>query len=217
MGERLRYVVVRGRRGGRGEIEWDGVEALRDFRFPWEGRAGLPTEFRACWDEGGLDFRFWCGEDEMVVGEGEDERERARGSCRAEIFVAGSADLEPYYGFEMSPAGDLLSFCGRPYRQFEEGWRLEGWEWRGWVEGGGYVVEGRLPARLLAGLGMGEGRGGDARLVAGGRCLAGLFRAAFRRDEEGRVVPGWMSWVDPGTERPDFHVAGAFGFLVLSP
>jgi hypothetical protein len=210
MGELFRYVAVRGRRDGRGEIVWEGVEGLQDFRFPWEGRDGLPTEFRACWDEGGLDFRFWCGEDKLVLGEGVDEAERARGSCRAEIFLAGSAELLPYYGFEMSPAGDLLSFRGRPYRQFEEGWRCEGLSWRGWVEGDGYVVEGRLEAALLAGLGLGE----ESRLRDGVRCLMGLFRAAYRR-EEGRVVPGWMSWVDPETARPDFHVASAFGELVL--
>jgi hypothetical protein len=45
--------------------------------------------------------------------------------------------------------------------------------------------------------------------------FAGVYRAEFSRKPRGDVHFGWMSWVDPQTPKPDFHVASSFGVFEL--
>jgi hypothetical protein len=47
------------------------------------------------------------------------------------------------------------------------------------------------------------------------RWRAGLFRADFAPGKPD--APDWITWIDARTPQPDFHVAGAFGTLVLGP
>ena len=70
----------------------------------------------------------------------------------------------------------------------------------------GYVVEGSIPHETFKALGL-------PSLVAGERMQVGVFRAEFSRGGDGRIVEEWISWVRPGTEKPDFHVSSAFGWF----
>ena len=75
---------------------------------------------------------------------------------------------------------------------------------------------------------------GFPRLRPGAKIRCGLFRAEFDHDRSGRPVvqrpsihngglrfdgpppiENWMSWVDPRTVEPDFHVPTAFGWLEI--
>jgi hypothetical protein len=77
---------------------------------------------------------------------------------------------------------------------------------------------------------------GFPQLKPGGRLRWGLFRAEFSHDRSGRPVvhresvhnrgrqldgpppiEEWMSWVDPKTEEPDFHVPTSLGLLEVVP
>jgi hypothetical protein len=70
----------------------------------------------------------------------------------------------------------------------------------------GYRVELALPATSLQKLGL--------SLASGTRWRLGLFRANFPSGGLS-VAPTWVTWVDAGTPEADFHVAGAFGEVVL--
>ena len=45
--------------------------------------------------------------------------------------------------------------------------------------------------------------------------IAGLFRAEFSGDGGCGHLENWISWIDPKTDSPDFHVSSAFGTLKL--
>ncbi len=199
----LRHPV---RRCERNAPDWERAPVLRDFRFPWENRPAPATEFRALHDGECLYFRFDCVDTDLVLADG-DARARVLGSDRVELFFAADLRLDPYHCFEMEPRGSVLAYRGRFHRQFD-------WDWQGpdlhlqtRLGRAEYRVQGRLPLAELRAWGVLRPGSGDL--------LTGVHRGEFCHGSDGTVQPGWMTWVDPQTERPDFHVPTAFGVLEL--
>jgi hypothetical protein len=188
-------------------LDWTEAELLTDFTFPWEETPPPTTEFRALWTEERFHFRFDCADHDLVFGEGDTPAQRALDSDRVEIFLTPELALDPYYGFEMSPRGDLLAYRARSYRQFDRDWSCAGFEFSGRVEERGYSVEGTITMEALRTLHVLKP---DAR-----EFLAGVYRAEFSRNADGTIHQGWMPWVNPHTERPDFHVPSSFGVFEL--
>src|SRR5690606_6118360 len=111
---------------------------------------------------------------------------------------------------EVDPMGRVLDYRASFYRKFDYGWHwpkgqltLEA-EWN--TEG--YIVELNIGLDSLRDLGI----------LRNGRIGAGIFRgdckALGNPGGEGPKI-NWISWIDPGTEFPDFHVPSAFGELIL--
>ena len=48
------------------------------------------------------------------------------------------------------------------------------------------------------------------------RLLFGLYRAEFSRKADGAVDEAWISWKQPDSETPDFHIPSSFGALLIS-
>lgn len=204
-----RYQVRAASRESEGELNWPSATCLTDFAFPWETTPAAPTEFRALWSEERLHFRFDCRDDDLVLGVGATEKERVLGSDRVEIFLAPDLGLEPYFCLEMAPSGDSYVYRARTYRQFDDDFAIAGLKVTSTIseERSRYRVEGSLPLAALRELGV---------LKAGARELfAGVYRAEFSRKPSGDVHFGWMSWVDPQTPKPDFHVPSSFGVFEL--
>jgi hypothetical protein len=192
----------------RGSVpDWSTAELLNDFSFPWEERTIPFTEFRALWNAESLFFRFDCVEEDLVLGEGTTSAERVLGSDRVEIFLTPDLTLNPYYGFEMEPRGEVLAYLARHYRQFDRDWTCQGFEFSANAEARRYNVEGSFSLDLLRSLNI---------LQPGLREFhAGVYRAVFSHNPDGSVHQGWMAWVDPKTEKPDFHVPASFGVFEL--
>lgn len=198
-----RYVV---HRCPPGIVSCESAAVLRDFRFPWEMRPAPATEFRALHDGTQVHFCFDCADEDLVLAEG-DARERVLGSDRVELFFAADARLDPYQCFEMEPRGGVLAYRGRFHRQFDWNWQGPDLHVQSSVGDGRYQVCGRLPLEVL--------RDWEVLRPGSNEVLAGVHRAEFSHRPDGSVQPGWMTWVDPQTERPDFHVPSAFGLWVL--
>lgn len=190
-----------------GVIDWSRATCLTDFGFPWEATTPAPTEFRALWSPERLHFRFDCRDDELVLGAGDTEKERLLGSDRVEIFFTPDLGLSPYYCLEMAPSGDTYGYRARTYRQFDDDFSWQGLELAHGVDGNRYWVEGRLPLASLRELRVLKA---DAK-----EFFAGVYRAEFSHLPNGEVHFGWMSWADPKTATPDFHVPGSFGVFEL--
>jgi hypothetical protein len=191
----------------RGVIDWSLATCLSDFSFPWEATAPPPSEFRALWTPERLHFRFDCRDDELLLGTGASEKERVLGSDRVEIFVTPDLGLAPYFCLEMAPSGDTYGYRARTYRQFDDDFAWPGLELSHRIAGDRYSVEGSLPLASLRELGVLKAEAKEF--------FAGLYRADFSRRPDGSVHFGWMSWVDPQTSTPDFHVPSSFGVLEL--
>ncbi len=193
----------------RGALDWSAATPLTDFGFPWESRAAPSTEFRALWNDERLYFRFDCVDEDLVLGAGATAKARVLGSDRVELFFTPALELNPYFCVEMAPNGDVYSYRAKTYREFDDDFAWQGLELsqRIDVPRAGYAVTGSLPLATLRALGV---------LKVGAReLLVGIYRAEFSHEPGGGVHFGWMSWVDPRTEKPDFHVASSFGVFEL--
>jgi len=189
-------------------VDWPFAEPLTDFRFPWEATPAPHTEFRALRVAERLHFRFDCVDADLVLGAGDTAKERVLASDRVEIFLTPELELNPYYCLEMEPRGDIHAYRARTYRKFEDEFRWHGLELSVNIDGSRYSVEGSLPLATLGSLGV---------LKPNARELfAGVYRAEFSHRPDGSVHFGWMSWVDPATDTPDFHVPSSFGIFELT-
>lgn len=199
-----RYQV---RRGSESSLDWSATDVLADFTFPWENRPAPKTEFRALWDETHLHFRFDCQDDDLVLPDGPTAKDRALGSDRVEIFFAPDLNLKPYFCLEMTPKADVLAYEARFYREINWDWRCEGLQIDAHIENNHYSVSGSIPLNTLRVL----------KVLCSHEIFAGIYRAEFHHEPDGSVHSGWMPWVNPNTERPDFHVPASFGILELMP
>jgi len=191
----------------RGTLDWSAATPLTDFGFPWESTAAPSTDFRALWDEQRLHFRFECVDMDLVLGAGATVKERVLGSDRVELFFTPELELNPYFCVEMAPNGDVYSYRAKTYRQFDDDFVWQGLEVSSRIDGTRYAVSGSLPLATLRALGV---------LKPGAReLLVGAYRAEFSHEPAGGVHFGWMSWLDPRTEKPDFHVPSSFGVFEL--
>jgi hypothetical protein len=185
------------------EPAWQHSHSLRHFRFPWSERPAPSTQFRAVADGTRLYFAFEAEDDDVVVATNFGGEHTVDREDRVEIFFARDAALEGYYCLEIDPLGRVHDYAARHYRRFDSDWTCQGLRAAGRIRPGGYVVEGSLP---LATLSECLGR----PIEPGSMLRIGLFRAEFRRDTQGDANDNWLSWVQPGTATPDFHVASAF-------
>ena len=190
------------------ELDWSTAELLDDFSFPWQAGPAPRTEFRALHDDEQLYFCFECIDDDLVLAEGESVRERVVGSDRVEIFFTPELSLNPYYCLEMAPRAEVLAYRCRLYRQFEWDWQCAGLVVGAKIDGRSYSVEGRLPLETLRAL--------DVLKPGAREIYAGVYRGEFSHQPDGSVHFGWMPWVNPHTEKPDFHVPESFGRFVLA-
>lgn len=190
-----------------GSPDWSTAARLTDFAFPWEERATPPTEFRALWGGERLHFRFDCVNEDWVLGSGETEKERVLASDRVEMFLAPELALNPYFCLEMEPRGAVYAYRARSYRKFDDDFYCAGLEVSASIGASRYTVLGSLPLATLRTLGV--LRPGDREF------FAGVHRAEFSHATDGSVHAGWMSWVDPKTALPDFHVPSSFGVFEL--
>jgi hypothetical protein len=200
-----RYLVHQSKESG--HLDWSAANCLTDFTFPWEEREAPLTEFRALWTEEMLHFRFDCIDDDLVLGEGANAMEKVIDSDRVEIFLAPSLDLNPYYGLEMDPRGEVLDYAARFHRQMEWDWCCDTLKLTTHIEGNRYSVEGSLPLATLREL--------EVLKPGTTEFFAGVYRGEFSHRPDGSVHQGWIAWVDPKTETPDFHVPSSFGVFEL--
>ncbi|MCB1237964.1 MAG: carbohydrate-binding family 9-like protein [Verrucomicrobiae bacterium] len=198
---------VRNCHGFFADVPWETADVLANFAFPWEDRPAPRTEFRALWDAECLLFRFDCEDDDLVLADGADAKEKVIGSDRAEIFFAPDLSLDPYFALEMDPRGEVLDYEARHHRRMNWDWTFPHLTLRAEIAGAGYTVKGTIPLQTLR----------DLHVLKPGASefFAGVFRAEFSHRDDGDVHQGWMAWVDPKTETPDFHVPSAFGVFEL--
>lgn len=187
-------------------IDWSNSNLLTNFISPWRD-ASANTTFRALWDQDYFYFRFDVEEENILIYRKEDAEQEVVGSERVEIFFRKDDQLDPYYCLEMDAAGRKFDNKVSYYRQYNPEWS--------WPEGeiqiqaernhAGYFLMGKISLNSLKELG----------LIKENKLQAGLFRGRCLKAGGGDSSFHWISWVNPETEKPDFHVASSFGELVL--
>jgi cellulose/xylan binding protein with CBM9 domain len=207
------------------EADWGLAAVEKRFVFPWKAGPAPDTEFRALCDASNLYFYFRVRDADIVVLDRLRDKQDAVFEDRVELFLSRDERMKDYYCIEVDSRGRVLDYRASFYRQFDYQWHLEGLETMAAPLPGGYEVEGRIPLSSLVKLGF-------PVLRPRARILCGLYRAEFSHDRSGTKTPqnrsihtlgrkldgqapieDWMSWVDPQTKEPDFHIPASLGWL----
>lgn len=182
---------------------WEKSDCLTDFCSPWNSDPFSKIEFRAFCDPDNFYFNFRVFDTAVYLDEKDDSIDSIGNSDRVELFFRTNESLSPYYCLEMDTAGRIMDFKAYPDKNFDFDWKwpkndLEVQTSKDTVS---FTVEGRISIQSLK----------DLNLIQNNTIEAGVYRAKFLKDEAQEYEPTWISWVNPNTETPNFHIASSFG------
>ena len=193
---------------------WETVPSISgSFHYPWEAVEAPYTEFKAYHDNKNFYFSFAVKDEQVLVDEkwNDDERSTVDNEDRVELFfAAGDIDvpqggkLQPYYNVEVDAKGRVHDYSMVYYRDYMDStWDMEGLKSAGQTTEDGYVVEAYIPLKTL----------NDLKLINEDHVMrTGVYRAEFSKPEKAEeITMQWISWVDPKTAEPDYHVNSSFG------
>ncbi len=192
-----------------GGVDWERAAMLQDFTYPWQGDVPSPMKFQALWDDNKFYFKFTVACKDPVTSRLTDHKLEVVNSDRVEIFFRENDKMSPYFCLEMDSAGRVLDYQAWYYRKFDYAW-----EWPGagllQVKSGrfenGYSVEGSMTLESLRSM----------NLLQHQKLQAGLYRGECSKPSSGNMQFSWISWIKPGSPKPDFHIPSSFGEIVLA-
>ncbi len=190
------------------EGEWAQAERISTFVSPWEKRAQPQT---VCWLQVSreyLYFSFQVEDTDIVSSTFFAELDVAKGD-RVELFFAADTSLTNYYCLEIGPDNRILDYQASFYRQFDENWDMPGLKTAVKRIPDGYAVEGSIPVRTLQQTGL-IGHGPVSRFYLG------IYRAEYYKGAGSAPEVQWISWIDPQTSEPDFHVPSSFAPVCIT-
>lgn len=195
--------------GNADEEIWKKAEVLTDFVYPWNQEKAPATEFQALWNKDALYFRFEVQDDDIQLGNDPDKNTAVLASDRVELFFSTGKELKPYYTMEMDSAGRVFDAEANFYRQVDAKWHWSTLEVHAEKTKIGYTVTGKVDLSELNKLNLLLGT--DKREL-----MCAILRGNFSKgDGESPQVRKWISWVNPHTPKPDFHIPAAFGVCKL--
>ncbi|MBL0737068.1 endoxylanase [Flavobacterium sp. GN10] len=186
---------------------WKKADCLTDFSSPWNNDPILRIEFRALWDQENFYFNFRVFDIDVYIDQKDNSVDSICNSDRVELFFRSNDQLNPYYCLEIDPSTRLLDFEARPNKIFDYDWK---WpenhiQLKSSTDESSFIVAGSISIASLKKL----------DLIHGNIIEAGVYRAKFSQQENGNYEPTWITWIDPNTAEPNFHIASSFGKFVL--
>ncbi|WP_431245105.1 sugar-binding protein [Flavobacterium sp. P21] len=164
-------------------------------------------EFRALWDFENLYFSFRVFDTDIYIDEKDNSIDSIGNSDRVELFFRTNYSLNPYYCLEMDTSARLMDFEARPDKVFDFDWKWPKEDLRinASKDEISFTVKGIISIKSLK----------ELNLIQNNKIEAGVFRAKFSKTESQNYEPTWISWVNPNTETPNFHIASSFGMFIL--
>lgn len=186
---------------------WKKANCLTDFCSPWKSDPVSKIEFRALWDLENLYFKFVVFDADIYIDQKDDSFESIGNSDRVELFFRTNATLNPYYCLEMDTAARIMDFRAKPNKDFDFNWNWpkKHLEVKSSKKKDSFVIGGKISIASLK----------ELNLIQNDTIEAGVFRAKFSKEKNQSYEPIWISWVDPKTPEPNFHIASAFGKFIL--
>ncbi|GAA3648559.1 carbohydrate-binding family 9-like protein [Flavivirga jejuensis] len=193
---------------GKGDSNlWDNAHVLTDFSSPWENKKEARTEFKALWDEDYLFFCFHVFDDTIHIDNTDTGFNSINVSDRVELFFRINPSLTPYYCLEIDPTPRIMDFKAFPNKDFNFDWD---WPKQDLIVKSNsnnkrFTVEGKISMTSLKSL----------NLINNQTIETGIYRAKYYKQNDSTYKPVWITWVDPKTETPNFHIPDSFGVLKL--
>ena len=193
--------------------QWAVANKLEDFVSPWDLAPIHPIVFRALYDAAYFYFSFQVQDGAVFTELKDASKASIAQSDRVELFIRTDSKLSPYYCLEMDTQPRIMDFKAMPNRDFDLSWN--------WPEGelevkseilkDSFSVEGKISLKSLKELNLLK------KDSEGTFMEIGVYRAKYNTDDEGHTHPTWITWVDPHTPKPDFHIPDSFGIFRLEP
>lgn len=186
---------------------WEQATILTDFSSPWDHEKVEKIEFRALWDLQNIYFLYTVYDTNIHIDRKDDSVDSIAESDRVEIFFRTDAALNPYYCLEIDPTPRIMDFIAYPDKKFDYAWNWPANDIsvKSHTKDDYFVVEIAISIQSLK----------YFHLIQNNIIEAGLFRAKYKKQQNNMFEPTWISWVDPDTETPNFHIASSFGTLTL--
>ncbi len=195
------------------ESVWQEITAIdKEMHFPWETTPAPMTVFKAFQDKEYFYFSFETEDTNIVIAETITKEMDIAREDRVELFFAqapidkplADGSLPNYFALEMDYKGRTLSIKADSQKNRDVDWNMNTLETKGSRTEKGYILEGRIALEELHQLGV----------INDNFIQAGVYRAEFST-VNGEEVMQWISWIDPKTENPNFHINSSFGTFIL--
>jgi chondroitin AC lyase len=185
------------------EESWRGIKRIVNFENSWNRSISPATSLQLCRDGEMLYFYFDVADEEVLLENDFSTERDVEKEDRVELFLSKDSGMKEYYCFEIDAKGRALTYAASHYRKMDYDWEApEGFEVRTTSHSEGYSVEGKIPLSFIR------------DLLSDGVLFLGAYRAEFSKDGA-ETVENWLTWVDPQTEAPDFHVPTSLGQVVF--
>lgn len=186
------------------EEAWSHATRITSFTNPWNKEVSPETSLSILKDTKYLYFYFNIKDNEILVEPNFSTERDIEKEDRAELFFSKKSDMSEYYCFEMDAKGRVLSYAAQYYRQFNFNWEPpEGFSIATDRNSHGYTIEGSIPLKFIL------------NLSGSNSIYFGAYRTEFSR-RNSFTIENWLTWIDPKTAVPDFHVPNSLGILKLS-
>jgi hypothetical protein len=193
---------------GKGEDKlWNTAMLLTDFCSPWSDEKQSKITFKALWDGEKLFFNFTVFDTTIHIEKSDESIESIGNSDRVELFFRPDNSLNPYYCLEIDTSGRVMDFIAHPNKNFDFNWNWPKNDLivKSSVNTNSFSVEGSISIESLK----------SFNLIKNNKIETGVFRAKYTKRQNGCFEPTWITWVNPYTETPNFHIASSFGVFVL--
>jgi hypothetical protein len=186
------------------EPSWNKAISAGHFSNPWDSVCPK-TSLTLLHDNKYLYFFFDANDDNLILFPAITDNLDIGKEDRIELFFSKDDVMNEYYCFEIDPKGRILSYKCSYYRNYEFGWNTpEELIVTGRIHDYGYSMEGAIPLAWLSGFFQNDGS-----------IYSGFYRAEFIK-KDNTVNEHWLTWRDPTTVKPDFHVPTSLGKIYLS-
>ncbi|MFD2938849.1 sugar-binding protein [Flavobacterium notoginsengisoli] len=186
---------------------WNNATVLTDFVSPWDSMTPDKIELRALWDLDHIFFLYKVYDGNIHIDKTDDSVESIAKSDRVEIFFRKDDLLNPYYCLEIDPEPRIMDFIAYPNWQFDYDWK--------WPEKHLTVKSNSQKDFFTVEIAISIESLKKFNLIKGNKIEAGLYRAKYIKQSNLDYEPVWISWINPNTEMPNFHIASSFGTLTL--
>lgn len=186
---------------------WNNAMILDDFTSPWSAEKGSEITFKALWDREKLFFNFTVFDTEIHIEKQDESIESIGKSDRVELFFRVDDSLNPYYCLEIDPSGRIMDFMAHPNTIFDFNWNWPQNDLvvKSSINANSFTVEGSITIESLK----------SFNLIKNNTIETGVFRAKYIKAQNECFEPTWITWVNPNTETPNFHIASSFGIFAL--
>ena len=186
---------------------WRDSHELSSFSYPWENEKAPFTSFKALHNKDWLYGLFNVMDENVITYVEKNDKTDVLNSDRVEIFIKQKDNLSPYFGLEIDPLGRVYDFQAEFTRKFNPAWS--------WPVGELIIKTSRTDGGYIVEIAIGKSSLNSLGLLKNKTLHTGLYRAECVQIVGQKATMKWISWINPNSPTPDFHVPSSFGVLTL--